>query len=221
MTAGSETTRNHPEPGTGARRRWIWTRRAALLLLAQAVMVAAILASIAWPSGAQAHTPTTPCAKVARITGTTIERCRAARIRHASNHAAATLARKCRIATTMPGRLCAAIGAAIIRDRRPRAWATSGALARLLGRESSHDPNAVNDRSDACGWFQRLVRRPHRNGGRGCPWAFVVIGWSGERRVERVLAPDIVQARNGLGYIAGRYGSPERALAFHNRIGWY
>jgi hypothetical protein len=186
------------------------TRLALLLLAAETAILGAIIAAVVWAGSAPAHVPNTPCARVARLTGTTAERCRAARIRHAANHRAAKLAVDCRRATRMPRQLCAALGPAIVRDHRPASSPTSDALATLLWRESSYNPNAVNRRSRACGWFQRLTRR-------GCPWP--ITPRAGGRWI--VHHPPVEQARNGLSYIADRYGTPAAALRHHNGTGWY
>lgn len=88
---------------------------------------------------------------------------------------------------------------AIVRERASRSRGWTGrewtCLRELVHRESRWDPNADNPRSSAQGLFQVLRQRP------GLP-------------VEE-------QARIGLRYIAHRYTTPCRALAFHDANGWY
>ncbi len=117
----------------------------------------------------------------------------------------------------MGSRVCRAI--AMVRP----AWATNAAYHDLIGRESGYDPNAVNDNSDACGLGQRLVSGDaiHPRGGRGCPWAFKVVGYRGHHRVERVYATPLAQTKDVVSYISGRYGTPEAAISHHNSVGWY
>lgn len=74
-------------------------------------------------------------------------------------------------------------------------WA---ALVRLVQKESSWNPKAANPTSSARGLFQKMTSI---HGG-----------------VEGSAAG---QAKWGLNYIKGRYGSPSKALAFHNRNNWY
>ena len=69
------------------------------------------------------------------------------------------------------------------------------ALFTLWNRESRWDPTAKNDNSSAFGIPQ-------------------ILGMSHDTKM-----PD--QIRLGLKYIAHRYGTPTRALAFHERNGWY
>lgn len=72
------------------------------------------------------------------------------------------------------------------------------ALRELVHRESSWNPSAANPSSSARGLFQKMT--------------------SIHGPVEGSIAG---QAKWGLNYIRRRYGSPSRALAFHNRNGWY
>src|SRR5699024_9388144 len=72
------------------------------------------------------------------------------------------------------------------------------ALARIIQKESSWNPNAANPSSSARGLFQKMT--------------------SAHGPLESTAAG---QAKWGLNYIKGRYGSPSRALAFHNRNNWY
>lgn len=198
---------------TPAREPWPWALSVAVLVLVELLVIAAWLT---FSPPARAHVPDRPCAYVARVTGTTVDACRAARIRHAGVHRAAELAHACGVRTRMPRDLCTALGAAIVADGHPAAWATSRDTDLLIWRESSHNRNAVNPSSEACGWFQRLVAR-RLSPGRGCPWKVTRLA-SGRWIVHH---PPIEQARNGLRYIAGRYGSPSAALRFHDRNGWY
>jgi hypothetical protein len=74
-------------------------------------------------------------------------------------------------------------------------WA---ALVELVRRESGWNPNAANPRSSARGLFQKMTS------------------------IHGALEPTVEgQIMWGLNYIRGRYGSPSRALAFHNRNNWY
>lgn len=98
----------------------------------------------------------------------------------------------------------------------PDSWAWNHSLHVLLGHESGWNKNAVNDSSNACGLFQRLV-----NTDTGCPWKFTVIGYSNGTRIEEVHSSAAVQAANGYIYIDGKYGTPEAALAYFNENGSY
>jgi hypothetical protein len=211
--------------------------RATLLIVA--VIIAA--AGIHRPGTAHAHTITATDCQQRAITqalthappGATADEVRTLRHtcnriakRHATTHRIHTATRRCVNVrdSNMQPTVCHALARAAVAQNRD-AWAWSPALHRLLGHESTWNPNAVNDASDACGMFQRLVKRSqaHPRGGRGCPWAFTVVGWQGRLRIEVVHASALVQSRDGLRYIADRpgYGTPERALAFWKRNGWY
>lgn len=72
------------------------------------------------------------------------------------------------------------------------------ALSRLITKESGWNPNAANPTSSARGLFQKMT--------------------SIHGPVESTPAG---QAQWGLNYIRGRYGSPSRALAFHNANNYY
>lgn len=72
------------------------------------------------------------------------------------------------------------------------------ALSKIIQKESSWNPNAANPSSSARGLFQKMT--------------------SAHGPVESTAGG---QAKWGLNYIKGRYGSPSRALAFHNRNNWY
>jgi hypothetical protein len=84
----------------------------------------------------------------------------------------------------------------------PDSWAYNRNLFDLVDRESSWNKNAINSSSGACGLFQRLP----------CPWSV---------SSSTVHASRIQQMKNGLHYINGRYGSPDRAIQHHNEFGWY
>lgn len=84
----------------------------------------------------------------------------------------------------------------------PESWASSPALGELLRRESSFNPGAQNPTSTAYGLFQFLDKT----------WGTV-----GATKT----ADPYGQALAGLRYIQQRYGTPEAALAFHTRKGWY
>jgi hypothetical protein len=73
-----------------------------------------------------------------------------------------------------------------------------GALIELVRRESGWNPAAANPRSSARGLFQKMTSL--HGALESTPEG--QIGW-------------------GLRYIRDRYGSPTRALAFHNRNNWY
>lgn len=137
--------------------------------------------------------------------------------RHAVTHRVTIATTRC-IAVRDSGMqptVCNALARAAVRQNRD-AWAGSWHLHRLLFHESTWNPNAVNDSSEACGLFQRLVRRS-LSPGRGCPWKVSGVG----TRNERVHHPAYEQSLDGLRYIAGRYGTPERALAFWQANGSY
>lgn len=72
------------------------------------------------------------------------------------------------------------------------------AIVQLVQKESSWDPSAANPTTSARGLFQKMT--------------------SLHGPVERTAAG---QAGWGLKYIKDRYGTPSRALAFHNRNNWY
>jgi hypothetical protein len=73
------------------------------------------------------------------------------------------------------------------------------ALDSIIERESSWNPNAVNDSSGAAGIAQRIS-------GYGK-------GYEADRPKQQI--------RWLLNYIADRYGSPQEALSFKDREGWY
>src|SRR5699024_8057708 len=89
-----------------------------------------------------------------------------------------------------------------VRDVAKRFGWDSGAqwtaLSQLINKESSWNPNAANPRSTARGLFQKMT--------------------SIHGPVESTAAG---QAKWGLNYIKGRYGTPSAALAFHNRHNHY
>ena len=72
------------------------------------------------------------------------------------------------------------------------------ALAEIISRESSWDPNAANPSSSARGLFQKMTS----------------LHGALEGTVEG-------QARWGLDYIRRAYGNPMNALMHHNKHGWY
>ena len=76
------------------------------------------------------------------------------------------------------------------------------ALYALINKESSWNPNAQNPTSTAYGLFQFL------NG-----------TWAGTS-VRKTSDPEL-QAIAGMEYLSGRYGSPSRAWAFHQKNNWY
>lgn len=124
--------------------------------------------------------------------------------RKAARHAIAHAVQDC---LQLPSDMGASVCSALAWTRRE--WAANRALHELLRRESSWSPNAVNESSGACGLFQRLP----------CPWEYY--GGGGGAADDRVYATALAQAHNGVRYIDGRYGTPERALAFHDSHNWY
>jgi hypothetical protein len=82
-------------------------------------------------------------------------------------------------------------------DGRP--W---DALKAIINKESGFDSNAQNPTSTAYGMFQFL----------DSTWRAV-----GAKKTSDPAA----QTDAGLRYIMQRYGTPEKALAFHNAHGWY
>jgi hypothetical protein len=78
------------------------------------------------------------------------------------------------------------------------------ALERLVQKESSWDPAAVNPDSHAFGLFQFLGHENDKYGALG--------GYSKD---------PVQQAIAGMTYIKDRYGTPSAALAFHNANNWY
>lgn len=86
-----------------------------------------------------------------------------------------------------------------------RGWNASpqwDALARLIQKESSWNPNAQNPTSTAYGLFQ-----------------FLNSTWAGTG-IAKTSNPAL-QAEAGARYIASRYKTPSAALAFHNANNWY
>jgi hypothetical protein len=95
--------------------------------------------------------------------------------------------------------------AAMVREMAAaRGWtgAEAEALHRLIMKESGYNNTAQNPRSTAYGIFQFLDRTW---GGYGVP----------------KTSDPRAQTEAGLRYIAARYGSPSRALQFHQSRGWY
>lgn len=72
------------------------------------------------------------------------------------------------------------------------------ALSNIIQKESSWNPAAANPSSSARGLFQMIAAN------RSAPYTDVA-----------------GHSREGLNYIKNRYGTPTRALAFHNRNNWY
>lgn len=196
---------------------------------ALAILAAAIAWHLATAPDAQAHQPdcrtiairqaladprpATPHL-VASYRTACIARARAHQRLHRIQHAT----RRCmRVPGTIAGsRACHAVATAAV-DRDHDRWAWSPALHSLLRKESSWNPNAVNDASHACGLFQRLVKPKLAADGKGCPWPTSGVG----TKRERVHTTALVQAKDGVRYVAGRYGSPEAAWAFWLAHGWY
>lgn len=72
------------------------------------------------------------------------------------------------------------------------------ALSNIIQKESSWNPAAANSSSSARGLFQMIAAN------RSAPYTDVA-----------------GHSREGLNYIKNRYGTPTKALAFHNRNNWY
>lgn len=108
--------------------------------------------------------------------------------------------------------VCRALAAGALNAKVPARWAYDPAAIQLLRHESGWDPNAVNDTSEACGLFQRLVRT-------GCPWPVSGVGTPRER----VHYPPALQAADGWRYIKYRpgYGTPGAAWGHFLSHGWY
>lgn len=89
-------------------------------------------------------------------------------------------------------------------------------LAReLISRESGCRSNAVNPSSGACGIAQELLE-PHQ---RAEQWAAVNAGYCPKSKCS--MQDPVCQLRWMQNYVYGRYGSWERAIAFHNANNWY
>lgn len=101
---------------------------------------------------------------------------------------------------TLPRRLCEAIR----RHTSHPEWANDPALAHIVWHESSNDPCAVNPGHH--GWCSYA-------GARAC----------GNFMLNpcRCFPNIVAQARCGVRYIEGRYGTPARAWSFWQRHGWY
>ncbi|MDQ3493183.1 MAG: transglycosylase SLT domain-containing protein [Chloroflexota bacterium] len=86
-----------------------------------------------------------------------------------------------------------------------RGWGQGGewaALSRLIQKESSFNPTAQNPTSTAYGLFQ-----------------FLNSTWAGTGF--KKSSDPAIQTAAGLRYIADRYGTPSKALAFHNANNYY
>lgn len=179
-----------------------------------ALVVASLSTSTIAPATASAHVP--DCRRIAVAQALADERpataalvrqyrvaCVRVAARHALTHAVATGTTRClRTANGRAGtRVCAGLARAAA-ERGTPSWAWSPALHNLLQRESSHDPNAVNENGGACGLFQRYC----------CPWRYY--GGTASPSDDRVYSTPLEQARNGLRYIDGRYGTPDAAWGY-------
>lgn len=87
----------------------------------------------------------------------------------------------------------------------PESWANSPALARLIQKESGGRVDAKNPNSTAFGMFQ-FLKGTWKEYLPEVPYGSKDAHW---------------QAVGGLRYIQQRYGTPERALAFHHKNNWY
>lgn len=167
------------------------------------------------PSDSGAHTPRPIACDIARDQAPPGQKwraqqvCIAAQRKHVADHVAAV-----RIATVT--RACLRTGYRVLGVGMCRAiatvkpaWATSWYYHELLDRESSGSTNAVNERSGACGSFQRLP----------CPWHYY--GGTSAPGDDRTYSSALQQTRNGVHYIEDRYGDPAGAITFHNANGYY
>ncbi|WP_171056174.1 transglycosylase SLT domain-containing protein [Paenibacillus sinopodophylli] len=77
-------------------------------------------------------------------------------------------------------------------------------ILELVARESSFNPNAKNPKSSAAGLFQFLDSTRKNYGGNKVDWS-----------------DPYQQAVAGIQYVKDRYGTPEKALAFWDKNGYY
>lgn len=85
---------------------------------------------------------------------------------------------------------------------KPTSWQKP--LEELVARESSFNPNAANPKSSARGYFQFLDMTRKNYGGSK-------VNWSDPHQ----------QTVAGIKYVIDRYGTPEKALAFWDKNGYY
>ncbi|MFE1630396.1 transglycosylase SLT domain-containing protein [Brevibacillus reuszeri] len=76
------------------------------------------------------------------------------------------------------------------------------ALLEISRRESSWNPSAANPKSSARGLWQFLDGTRKNYG-------------------IKIDADPLTQTKAALQYIKDRYGTPQKALQFHNQKGWY
>lgn len=107
----------------------------------------------------------------------------------------------------MPSDLCGAIRLEAPKVGVPKSWSRNRSLALLLHRESSFDHCAVNPSKHDCLY---LTRKRHNH---ACGW--------GQFLPCRCFPDKLDQANCILRYIKGRYRTPERALSFHKKNGYY
>lgn len=74
----------------------------------------------------------------------------------------------------------------------------------IVARESSFNSSAANPNSSAKGWFQFLQSTRNDYGNSSTNWN-----------------DPMTQALAGVKYIKDRYSTPDKALAFHTKNGWY
>lgn len=173
------------------------------------VLLAALALALTIPTTASAHTaPTrTQCYTYSWVAGfTTGANVRKARTRCNTKANLHRVTHKC---LDVPGSnmgrtTCEGLSRAAIREGHT-SWAYNADLHELLRRESTWNPNAINDSSHACGLFQFLP----------CRWDYSM------GPPERVYATAYVQSIAGVRYIEQRYGTPAAALDFHDANNWY
>jgi hypothetical protein len=84
----------------------------------------------------------------------------------------------------------------------PASWQKG--MEELAARESSFNPNAANSKSTAKGLFQFLDSTRSNYGGKSVNWS-----------------DPIAQSAAAAKYVKDRYGTPEDALRFWDKNGWY
>ncbi len=196
-----------------------WTRR---LLTACTILAVIILLPPDHAPEADAHAP--KCRTIAirqalanpPATPTSVAEyrraCNQRAQRHRRTHLINAATRRCVNVprSNMTARVCRGLATAAV-DRRHTSWAWDPALHELLRRESTWNPNAVNDECKgrrcrpACGLWQILP----------CPWTYTY------GPPERVYASPTRQSKRGIRYVETRYVTPRRALRFHNENGYY
>lgn len=85
---------------------------------------------------------------------------------------------------------------------KPASWQQP--LEELVARESSFNSKAANPKSSAKGYFQFLDGTRKNYGGNSVDWS-----------------DPYTQVTKGIQYVIDRYGTPEDALRFWDKNGWY